>query len=171
MRHVLSRFALHDDKEVSLSTKATEHIDSIIVDAYRNRDKSFGNARFVHDLIDKAKVNMGLRIMDTENPSSYSKAKLGEIIIKDVDKIKIKKKNFIPNIPIDEILLKESLSELDILIGIEKVKKEINYFKKDLAKPFHTVWEYIPMKRLYPRVALHCTSSDSDATSYVYSYT
>ena len=26
----------------------------------------------------------------------------------------------------------------------EKVKKEINYFKKDLAKPFHTVWEYIP---------------------------
>ena len=26
----------------------------------------------------------------------------------------------------------------------EKVKKEINYFKQDLAKPFHTVWEYIP---------------------------
>ncbi|MDP5144902.1 diguanylate cyclase [Shewanella sp. ULN5] len=26
----------------------------------------------------------------------------------------------------------------------EKVKKEINYFKQELAKPFHTVWEYIP---------------------------
>jgi len=26
----------------------------------------------------------------------------------------------------------------------DKVKKEINYFKQDLAKPFHTVWEYIP---------------------------
>lgn len=26
----------------------------------------------------------------------------------------------------------------------EKVKKEINYFKKDLSKPFHTFWDYIP---------------------------
>ncbi|EDQ01866.1 GGDEF domain-containing protein [Shewanella benthica] len=26
----------------------------------------------------------------------------------------------------------------------EKVKKEISYFKKDLAKPFHTFWDYIP---------------------------
>ncbi|RTR37483.1 GGDEF domain-containing protein [Shewanella canadensis] len=26
----------------------------------------------------------------------------------------------------------------------DKVKKEINYYKKDLAKPFHTFWDYIP---------------------------
>lgn len=26
----------------------------------------------------------------------------------------------------------------------EKIKKEINYFKKDLTKPFHTFWDYIP---------------------------
>lgn len=26
----------------------------------------------------------------------------------------------------------------------EKLKKEISYFKQDLSKPFHTVWEYIP---------------------------
>ncbi|BAJ01115.1 GGDEF domain-containing protein [Shewanella violacea] len=26
----------------------------------------------------------------------------------------------------------------------DKVKKEINYFKKDLTKPFHTFWDYIP---------------------------
>ncbi|NKF50228.1 diguanylate cyclase [Shewanella sp. WXL01] len=26
----------------------------------------------------------------------------------------------------------------------DKVKKEINYFKQDLNKPFHTVWDYIP---------------------------
>ena len=26
----------------------------------------------------------------------------------------------------------------------DKVKKEVNYFKKDLAKPFHTFWDYIP---------------------------
>ncbi|TRY12658.1 GGDEF domain-containing protein [Shewanella hanedai] len=26
----------------------------------------------------------------------------------------------------------------------EKIKKEINYFKKDLGKPFHSFWDYIP---------------------------
>ncbi|QIR14039.1 GGDEF domain-containing protein [Shewanella aestuarii] len=26
----------------------------------------------------------------------------------------------------------------------DKVKKEVNYFKQELSKPFHTVWEYIP---------------------------
>ncbi|QFU23881.1 diguanylate cyclase [Shewanella eurypsychrophilus] len=26
----------------------------------------------------------------------------------------------------------------------DKVKKEVNYFKKDLSKPFHTFWDYIP---------------------------
>ncbi|WP_076412645.1 GGDEF domain-containing protein [Shewanella sp. UCD-KL12] len=26
----------------------------------------------------------------------------------------------------------------------EQVRKEINYFKKDLSKPFHTFWDYIP---------------------------
>ncbi|MGI2175138.1 diguanylate cyclase [Shewanella inventionis] len=26
----------------------------------------------------------------------------------------------------------------------DKLKKEITYFKQDLSKPFHTVWEYIP---------------------------
>ncbi|WP_144213775.1 sensor domain-containing diguanylate cyclase [Shewanella donghaensis] len=26
----------------------------------------------------------------------------------------------------------------------DKLKKEINYFKKDLNKPIHTIWEYIP---------------------------
>ncbi len=26
----------------------------------------------------------------------------------------------------------------------EKLKKEVNYLKQDIAKPFHTVWEYIP---------------------------
>lgn len=26
----------------------------------------------------------------------------------------------------------------------EKIKKEINYFKKDLNKPFHSFWDYIP---------------------------
>jgi hypothetical protein len=38
-------------------------VDELITEAFRSRDRAFGNARFVHDLIDKAKVQLGLRIM------------------------------------------------------------------------------------------------------------
>lgn len=113
-------------KEVELTQPALDYIDHLIVDAYRNRDKSFGNARFIHDLIDKSKVNMGLRIMSTENPNELKREALGEIKLVDVEKIKIKKVNTLPSIPIDNTLLKLGLAELDSLIGIENVKKEIH---------------------------------------------
>lgn len=112
-------------KEVNLTKSALNYIDHLIVDAFRNRDKSFGNARFIHDLIDKSKVNMGLRIMSSENPSELKREDLGQITLDDVKKIKIKKVNSMPDIPIDHALLQLGLYELDSLIGIENVKKEI----------------------------------------------
>ena len=121
----IARFAA-ELKEVDLTQPALDYIDYLIVDAYRNRDKSFGNARFIHDLIDKSKVNMGLRIMSTENPNELKREALGEIKLVDVEKIKIKKVNTLPSIPIDNTLLKLGLAELDSLIGIENVKKEIH---------------------------------------------
>lgn len=121
----IARFAA-ELKEVDLTQPALDYIDHLIVDAYRNRDKSFGNARFIHDLIDKSKVNMGLRIMSTENPNELKREALGEIKLVDVEKIKIKKVITLPSIPIDNTLLKLGLSELDSLIGIENVKKEIH---------------------------------------------
>ena len=121
----IARFAA-ELKEVDLTQPALDYIDHFIVDAYRNRDKSFGNARFIHDLIDKSKVNMGLRIMSTENPNELKREALGEIKLVDVEKIKIKKVNTLPSIPIDKTLLKLGLAELDSLIGIENVKKEIH---------------------------------------------
>ena len=121
----IARFAA-ELKEVDLTQPALDYIDHLIVDAYRNRDKSFGNARFIHDLIDKSKVNMGLRIMSTENPNELKREALGEIKLVDVEKIKIKKVNTLPSIPIDNTLLKLGLAELDSLIGIENVKKEIH---------------------------------------------
>ena len=121
----IARFAA-ELKEVDLTQPALDYIDHFIVDAYRNRDKSFGNARFIHDLIDKSKVNMGLRIMTTENPNELKREAFGEIKLVDVEKIKIKKVNTLPSIPIDKTLLKLGLAELDSLIGIENVKKEIH---------------------------------------------
>ncbi len=114
-----------EKKEVELNADSKSMIDKLIIDAFRSRDRSFGNARFVYDLIDKAKINMGLRVMDSKNPSKLSKKDLSLILQKDVASIDLGKKKHVPNIPIDKELLDESLAELNSLIGIENIKNEI----------------------------------------------
>ena len=44
------------EKGVELTDPAKEMIDDIIINAFRKRDRSFGNARFVYDLIEKSKM-------------------------------------------------------------------------------------------------------------------
>ncbi|MAT55341.1 MAG: AAA family ATPase [Saprospirales bacterium] len=110
---------------VKLSEAAKKRIDDIIVNAYRDRDRTFGNARFVFDLIEKAKVNLGLRVMATEDPKSLERAQLEEIELQDVENIDIKPLKALPHIPIDEALLEESMEELRRLIGLEKIKQQI----------------------------------------------
>ena len=123
----LIEISLHAAKEkgVYFSTGAKNKISEMIVDAYRNRDVQFGNARFVYDLVEKAKVNLGLRVMLTDKPEELSDKALNLIKVEDIKKIKLKQNPLKPDIPVDQDLLKESLAELDILIGMENIKKEI----------------------------------------------
>jgi SpoVK/Ycf46/Vps4 family AAA+-type ATPase len=113
-------------KEVELSEEASGRIFELIVQAFRSRDRSFGNARFVFDLIDKAKIFMGLRIMEQEHPKELPNEVLRRIQLDDVERIPVKSKPALPNIPVDEKLLEESLEELNELIGMDSVKKQIN---------------------------------------------
>ncbi len=120
----ISQYA-SSEKDVTFTDEAQHYIDKLIIESYRSRDKSFGNARFVFDLVEKAKINLGLRIMKLKNPESISKDKLGTIELEDVKRIKASDEAIKPKIPIDEELLESSLVELNRLIGIDKVKKEI----------------------------------------------
>jgi SpoVK/Ycf46/Vps4 family AAA+-type ATPase len=124
----LSQIAMYacEEKGVRLTQEAQKKIDEIIIDAYRNRDRSFGNARFVYDLIEKGKINLGLRIMSGENPRDREKEELEIIELPDVKKINIKPVRELPEIPIDEYLLDSALDELDNLIGMQKVKDQIH---------------------------------------------
>ncbi|MCB0563597.1 MAG: AAA family ATPase [Phaeodactylibacter sp.] len=114
------------EKGVVLTEKAKEKIDEIIITAFRKRDRSFGNARFVYDLIEKSKVNLGLRIMSEEDPKGVDKEKLSLVRLGDVEKIDVEAKPELPNIPVDEPLLKESLDQLYRLIGMENIKAQIS---------------------------------------------
>ena len=103
-----------------------ELIRSSILKAYRKRDRSFGNARFVRDLIEQAKMQLGIRIMQKEKPELSDKNELSLIRKEDVMAIDRHLQAEMPQIPEDEELLNSALEELNTLIGLEKVKKEIH---------------------------------------------
>jgi SpoVK/Ycf46/Vps4 family AAA+-type ATPase len=119
----ISDFAC-EHKQVSLNLEAKSKMNQLITEAYRNRDRTFGNARFVHDLVEQGKINLGLRIMGIES-KKFEKEELSEIILSDVEKIKLAKKKILPNIPVDEDLLQQGIAELSALIGMQKVKEQI----------------------------------------------
>jgi len=114
------------EKGVVLTSESKARLDEYILNAYRTRDRTFGNARFVYDLIEKSKISLGLRVMGHENPRELDKEQLSLIGLNDVDKIQLKERRELPNIPVDEQLLEESLNELNRLIGMARVKAQIN---------------------------------------------
>ena len=124
----LSQIADYTCKQmgVKLAPPAKTRLDEIILEAYRKRDRTFGNARFVFDLVEKAKINLGLRIMAQEDPRSLNRDLLELVESRDVDNIRLQTKRVLPDIPVDEELLHESLNELNRLIGMDKIKAQIN---------------------------------------------
>lgn len=112
-------------KEVEFSETAFPVLQGLITEAYRDRDRTFGNARFVYDLVDKAKINMALRVMKRSNKVKFSKKELSEIQVSDLENIIPRKNKLLPSIPIDEKLLQMTLTELNSMIGIDNVKKQI----------------------------------------------
>ncbi|MBR9860963.1 AAA family ATPase [bacterium] len=128
----LMEIALRNTKKkgIEFQKDAQEAFYKKVVEAYRNRDKFFGNARLVVSLIEECKLNLGIRVMSAEDPSSLSVEELSQITLEDVEKLSINIKSERPDIPIDEELLTESLNKLNGMIGIDKVKEEIQNLVK-----------------------------------------
>ncbi|MFT4827026.1 MAG: SpoVK/Ycf46/Vps4 family AAA+-type ATPase [Paracoccaceae bacterium] len=117
-------------KGISFAPDAKELYYKKVVEAYRNRDQFFGNARLIVSLIEEAKLNLGIRVMGTEDPAALSVEELSVVNIEDVEQISVSKKSIIPDIPIDEELLEISVKKLEGLIGIDSVKEEIKSLVK-----------------------------------------
>lgn len=133
---------------VKLSTAAKARIDVMITKAFRSRDKTFGNARYVHDLIEKAKVQMALRLMQDEaKVLKLTEEQLSSILVEDVEKIEYDKKADRPAIPVNEELLAEAMAELNALVGMENIKVQlqelvslVKFYRKtgrDVLNAFH----------------------------------
>jgi SpoVK/Ycf46/Vps4 family AAA+-type ATPase len=117
-------------RAIVFNPEARELLYKKLVDSYRERDKTFGNARYVNSLIDESKMNMGLRIMQTDNPNELSKEDLSTIAAIDIQKIFNVKNRDLADIPVDEELLKSALNTLHGMIGLANIKNEIDELVK-----------------------------------------
>ena len=114
-----------EKKNIVFQEDARDFIKKQLTEAYRNRDKTFGNARLVASLVEEAKMNMGLRIIKNGNFETLNSTQLKEITLEDVQSVFKKGKGQLPDIAIDEALLTESMDELNRLIGMSSVKEEV----------------------------------------------
>ncbi|MCF8236592.1 MAG: AAA family ATPase [Saprospiraceae bacterium] len=112
--------------EVQPTEEATRLINQVIVRSYRDRDRTFGNARYVYDLIEKCKIQLGLRIMRSEEAEGLPVDKLRAITAEDVLLATHLVANGTVRLPVDEELLAEALHELDGLVGLPTIKQEIH---------------------------------------------
>lgn len=117
-------------RSVELTDEAKALVAKMITEAYRNRDKSFGNARFAYSIIDEGKMNMGLRLMKRKDVKELTKAEMSTIIDEDIKTIIATKHKKKVDIDIDEHLLRETLKELSALVGLENIKTEVNELVK-----------------------------------------
>ncbi|MBI9073324.1 MAG: AAA family ATPase [Melioribacteraceae bacterium] len=113
------------DDEFTITEDAEKVLVKELNKIYRERDKTFGNARTVHKLFDKSKLNLSNRVLSL-NEIDRSKETYYTITVDDITKCfdKVEKVNH--RIAIDEDMLNKSLSELDNIIGLENVKKGIS---------------------------------------------
>jgi len=141
----ITKFAARK-KNVVLTKGALGKLNKIITEAFRKRDRTFGNARLVLSLVDEAKINLGIRIVHEYDPADLTKKMLETVEAGDIEDLTAGKISERLKLDVDETLLKEALAELDNLIGLSQIKQEVRelvrlakYYRemdRDLLKAF-----------------------------------
>ncbi len=141
-----------EKKKLKITLEALQLIEKNIIKAYRNRDKYFGNARFVISLIDSAKLQLASRLSSRKDFEKISVEELSTITAKDVEAIFKEGKRKKSEIPVDESLLEITYSELREMVGLQDIKEKVNElislvkFYKEIGKevqeefPLHSVF-------------------------------
>jgi SpoVK/Ycf46/Vps4 family AAA+-type ATPase len=119
-----------EKKFVELTPDAKKLLEERFIELYRTRDNSFGNARLAIGVIEEAKMEMGLRLMKVPDFAALNKQALSTIEAPDVEKAFGGKKRKRPDLGINEKMLREALSELDGLVGMQNIKEEVSELVK-----------------------------------------
>jgi SpoVK/Ycf46/Vps4 family AAA+-type ATPase len=117
-------------KQVNFSPDADTYLKEQLTEAYRKRDENFGNARFVNAVVDEAKQDMGLRLMKSTNLNSLSNEELSTITLEDLQNVFLQEQKKKLKLTINDKQLNEALSELNDLVGMDKIKQDVQELVK-----------------------------------------
>jgi len=117
-------------KKLIISTEADKEMNEVIIAAYRNRDRTFGNARMALSLVDESKMNMARRLMLKPNVRDLSEEELSTIEVIDVKEVHSKEEKKKLKLAVDEGLLNIALDDLNRLVGLNTIKTEMNELVK-----------------------------------------
>jgi len=113
-------------KRLIIGEDAQNILMQLLSEEYRNRDITFGNARLVGSIIEAAQLNLGVRIMQQPNPEKLETKTICTLTAADLHSVSVKPGVKLADLPINEDMLNETLTELNQLTGIEMVKQEIS---------------------------------------------
>lgn len=116
-------------EEYSINKEAEDYLIKEFTRLYRERDKSFGNARLVRSVFEDTKLNLSKRYLKLPK-EKQTKEVLTQIIADDLRSVFKSKDEKQVAIPINEEALTDALIELDKLIGMASVKKSIKEIVK-----------------------------------------
>lgn len=112
-------------RNVVLTEEASQFLYDQLVEGFRTRDRSFGNARYAISIIDEAKMNLGLRLIKREDLNELTPEMLSTIEKEDIEMVFANKEKRKYNLQINEKLLNSALDELNALVGINNIKNEV----------------------------------------------
>lgn len=113
-------------KQVKFAPDADLYLMEQLTEAYRKRDDHFGNARFVNAVVDEAKQNMGIRLMKSADINSLSNDELSTIILEDLEHVFDPGQKKKLKLSINDKQLSDAIAELNELVGMEKIKQDVN---------------------------------------------
>ncbi|MFM2307228.1 MAG: hypothetical protein RLZZ367_1897 [Bacteroidota bacterium] len=125
-------------KNVHLTEAAQHYLAEQLMEGFRNRDKTFGNARYAISIIDEAKMNLGLRLMKRADLRELDAQTLSTIEVEDIEQVFKQRGKRKFNININERLLQSAMDELNALVGISNIKNEVNELVK-LVRFYHDI--------------------------------
>ncbi|MCF8260399.1 MAG: AAA family ATPase [Melioribacteraceae bacterium] len=111
-------------EEYKIESEAKVFLEKQLIELYRKRDQNFGNARLVRKLFEDARMNLSKRYIALEDGKKNEEA-MTTVISADIEKLFASKEEKKIKLPINEEELSSALSELDNLVGLHSVRKEI----------------------------------------------
>lgn len=115
---------LAQKEEFKIEDNVIPELHKYFIELYRNRDKTFGNARLVRNLFEEIKLNVSKRFLQI-SPDMRKPEDMVTIKLIDIEKIIKPKEKVTYKISIDEDTLEKELQKLNNLVGLDSVKLSI----------------------------------------------